>query len=465
MPKCEYIEARRKTGCNEEAEPGKRFCHAHRLQGPKEESKGSRTKSCLIIIVVALAGLITLCTIVGVVATLEDSPAGNQGGMDARINLNPGSIEIINENNFRWYGLKTTLYTNDGTYSDRHLFGNDNWPWLRPDRIREPDEEYSPSLHPDSTPFLTEAGEPYSGNNVDLERGTWNYTIRSVTLEAKSQVDGPYDLTFSIDMEDALATPWPERKPLILIHPVPNPPPGGGYTTIYLKHHEPKYDEVMAIATPYPLGLGDTYNVPLEEYRKIEVLLGTATAPAPGESDQAIPTPVSTPEPTETPSLAPTPVPSPTLPRATPTSTPKASPGLGVSRHELEAVFSQPEWSFSFWHVAGGAEHEPRSVGEIEGTDTLSLLLIGPPGDLSQVRTVVDLAAPLDIGLYLVELLSSVLPTWTDSDEWLADATNSLVAGADKLETTHRGADVSLELHNRDSLPMLDLTITAHGRP
>ena len=199
----------------------------------------------------------------------------------------------------------------------------------------------------------------------------------------------------------------------------------------------------------------------------------TWSCSSPTPTPTAVPTEMSTPTtppspvpaPTSTPQ--PTPIPEPTAtPPMTPAATPKASPGLGVSRHELEAVFSQPEWGFSFWHVAGGGEHEPRSVGEIEGTDTMSLLLIGPPGDLSQVRTVVyDLAAPLDIALYLVEVLSSVLPTWTDSDEWLADATDSLVAGADKLETTHRGAVVSLELHNGDSWPILDLTITANGRP
>lgn len=141
-----------------------------------------------------------------------------------------------------------------------------------------------------------------------------------------------------------------------------------------------------------------------------------------------------------------------------------ASPGLGVSRSELEEVFSQPEWGFSFWHVPGGGEHQPRSVGEIEGKDAVDLLLIGPPEDLSEVRTIVELDAPLDVGLYLVELLASVLPTWTGSGEWLADATDSLVAGVDREETYHGPAVVSLELLARDVWPMLDLVITTEER-
>ena len=207
--------------------------------------------------------------------TIEDTPtpSESQAGMNARINLLPGAIEIINENDFSWYGLRTTIYTNDGVYSDRHLFGNDNWPWLRPDRERKPNEETSVMTHPDNTSLQTEDGKPYSGNT--LEGGTLYHTIQSITLEAKTKVDGPYDLAFSIDMVAALETPYPERRPTVLIHPTPYPPGEFG-TSIHLKHHEPGYDEVMAIATTYPGHFSDQYILPLDKYREVQAILGTA---------------------------------------------------------------------------------------------------------------------------------------------------------------------------------------------
>ena len=210
-------------------------------------------------------------------------PPDNQDSMDARVNLLPGAIQIINENDFSWYGLRTTIYTNEGVYSDRHLFGDNNWPWLRPDRERKPNEEISFLTHPDYTSLQTEDGKPYSGNS--LEGGTLYHTIQSITLEAKTQVDGSYDLAFSIDMEAALATPYPERRPRVLIHPTPYPPGEVG-ATIYLEHHEQKYDEVMAIATTYPGHFSDSYILPLDKYREVEAILGATPTPVLSEQER-----------------------------------------------------------------------------------------------------------------------------------------------------------------------------------
>lgn len=106
-------------------------------------------------------------------------------------------------------------------------------------------------------------------------------------------------------------------------------------------------------------------------------------------------------------------------------------------------------------------------MGEIEGLDSLALLLIGPPQDLSQVRTIVTLvglddATSLFVSAYLVELLSSVLPTWTDRDEWLANATDSLVAGVDEVETTHGTAVIKLVMSNRE-WAIVDLVIESES--
>ena len=192
----------------------------------------------------------------------------------------------------------------------------------------------------------------------------------------------------------------------------------------------------------------------------VAVLALFATVGCDPEEPELEATAVPTYNPTSTSDLS---APSPT-PSLAPTVSPKISQGLGVSRHELEALFSQPEWGFSFWHVAGEGQHEPRSVGEIEGVETFTLLLIGPPENLYEVRTAFTLDfdqpdASLGITLYLVELLASVLPTWSNSDEWLADAMDALAEGVEEVETTHGTAVVRVNLGGSIDAPILDMTI------
>ena len=200
----------------------------------------------------------------------------------------------------------------------------------------------------------------------------------------------------------------------------------------------------------------------------VAILTLFATMGCDPEEPELVATAVPTDNPTSTTDLsAPTPTTTAThtpTPSLVPTVSPKISQGLGVSRHELEALFSQPEWGFSFRHVAGGGQREPRSVGEIEGIETFALLLIGPPENLFEVRTVFTLDfdqpdASLGITLYLVELLASVLPTWSNSDEWLADAMDALVGGAEEVETTHGVAVVRVNLGGSIDVPILDMTI------
>ena len=200
----------------------------------------------------------------------------------------------------------------------------------------------------------------------------------------------------------------------------------------------------------------------------VAILTLSVTMACDPEEPELVVTAVPTDNPTSTTDLlAPTTtttathIPTPSL---APTIPPKISQGLGVSRHELEALFSQPDWGFSFWHVAGGGQHEPRSVGEIDGVETFTLLLIGPPENLFEVRTVLTLDfdqpdASLGITLYLVELLANVLPTWSNSDAWLADAMDALVGGAEEVETTHGTAVVRVKLEGSIDVPILDMTI------
>ena len=217
--------------------------------------------------------------------------------MTATVKIMPGAIIVYNEDTFPWYGLIINL--KDG-FSTKYRFNDSDWPGLRADSIVLPNEETGGSI----TAYIDRNGNEYEGQL---------YTILAtdVTLEAKSEVDGPYDLKanfyFSSSYYDDLviadhgvwltnkptegtapATPYvltnaPERKPTIRIYPSPQPPEHGGWARIWLEHHEPKYDEVMAIATPYDKGLAG-YVLPLEEYRKVEAILGTA--PALSEQEQ-----------------------------------------------------------------------------------------------------------------------------------------------------------------------------------
>ena len=220
--------------------------------------------------------------------------------MTATVKIMPGGINVYNEDTFPWYGLIINL--KDG-YSTKYRFNDSDWPGLRTDSILLPNEEWSGSI----TAFIDKDGSSYEEDQGKL------YTIiaTDVTLEAKSEKDGPYDLKanfyFSSDYYDDLviadhgvwltneptegtapATPYvltnaPERKPSIRIYPSPQPPEGGtGF--IWLRHHEPKYDEVMAVATPYHDTVFDSAVLPLEEYRKVEAILGTA--PALSEQEQ-----------------------------------------------------------------------------------------------------------------------------------------------------------------------------------
>ena len=199
-----------------------------------------------------------------------------QGEMDAAIHLFPGVIDVTNKNDFPWYGLITTLNTHDGRYSTRYNFGDANWHWLRPDNVQEPGEMDSPSLVGD-TAFMDRDGNVFDGNR--REEGRYTTNIREVSLEAKSIVDGPYDLAFTIAFADAQATPTEVRRKSIRIYIDTKSGPGLVYDSIWLEHHEPAYEEVIAFLSDYPQGVFGSYPLPATAYREVQVMLGLAPIP------------------------------------------------------------------------------------------------------------------------------------------------------------------------------------------
>ena len=46
--KCEYVGWYSRRGCNEEAEPGERYCHAHREQGKNNETSSKIVVGCFL---------------------------------------------------------------------------------------------------------------------------------------------------------------------------------------------------------------------------------------------------------------------------------------------------------------------------------------------------------------------------------------------------------------------------------
>ena len=152
--------------------------------------------------------------------------------MNASVHVLLNAIEVINNDDFPWYGLIITV----NKYSTRYYFNHPNWPFLSDDSILEPNELTSPTL---------------SGSYSNKDGNTWAFesSVKKIKLEAKSQVDGPYDLKYEISKTHANATPTVERPPILRIwiegrHPM-DP------ENTWVKPHQPQYEEISAIVSEY----------------------------------------------------------------------------------------------------------------------------------------------------------------------------------------------------------------------
>ena len=123
--------------------------------------------------------------------------------MLTHVHVQAGAVNMINNNDFPWHGLIITV--NDD-YSTHYRFNDPNYPWLRADSILEPGEW----IGPNPKAFMDKNGNEFKGIPYTI-------TVKKVKLEAKSQPDGPYDLSFTISTADANATPTPIRRPTLRI--------------------------------------------------------------------------------------------------------------------------------------------------------------------------------------------------------------------------------------------------------
>ena len=60
--KCQYVGWFTRQGCNEDAVQGTRFCHAHRSQGPSNETSGKIMTGCVLLMLGA--GLLFIVCVV-----------------------------------------------------------------------------------------------------------------------------------------------------------------------------------------------------------------------------------------------------------------------------------------------------------------------------------------------------------------------------------------------------------------
>ena len=124
--------------------------------------------------------------------------------MTATVGVLPNGLNITNTDDFPWYGLIITI---DDKYSTRYHFGDPGRNYLREDSILESGETESMPIEDN---FITKDGKNWHAIPYQI-------TVKKITLEAKSQINGPYDLkaTFFTDIdEEASPTRIPTTPPL-----------------------------------------------------------------------------------------------------------------------------------------------------------------------------------------------------------------------------------------------------------
>ena len=114
--------------------------------------------------------------------------------MRAEATFFPADAEVTNLNDFPWYGLVITL---NEEYSNRLLMDRRNWPFWRSDR----------AVIPGEVRYIYFRGNFVYSADERLDSSDTFWEIRYTTpvdvlhLEAKSRIDGPYDLKVSVQKD------------------------------------------------------------------------------------------------------------------------------------------------------------------------------------------------------------------------------------------------------------------------
>ena len=142
---------------------------------------------------VILAGLVCLGILILLSACGEVT---SKGGMEAEATVLPGGADITNLNDFPWYGLMITL---NEKYSNRLLMDKGNWPYFRHDSVVMPSEVEKIVFESN---FVDSDDNYLDSDDTWWENIPYTITVENIRLEAKSKIDGPYDLMVTLTTSD-----------------------------------------------------------------------------------------------------------------------------------------------------------------------------------------------------------------------------------------------------------------------
>ena len=138
---------------------------------------------------VVLLGLVWLITLIVLSAC---GGISSKGGMEAEGQISSGGADITNLNDFPWYGLVITL---NKKYSNRLLMDKGNWPFLRHDSVVMPGEVKAIFFEGN---FVDSDDDYLDPDDIWWEGIPYTITVEHLRLEAKSKIDGPYDLVVTL---------------------------------------------------------------------------------------------------------------------------------------------------------------------------------------------------------------------------------------------------------------------------
>ena len=135
-----------------------------------------------------LIGIVGLLLLIVCVRVIADTGSNNEEEMEATVIAFPGGLDVTNLNDFPWYGLVITV---NETYSNRYYMGDPDRPYMRPDSVVQPNEVESIVFQGN---FITEDG-------MEWENIPFVITAEEIRLEAKTEVNGAYNLVASYTVE------------------------------------------------------------------------------------------------------------------------------------------------------------------------------------------------------------------------------------------------------------------------
>ena len=112
--------------------------------------------------------------------------------MDAEGIVLPGGMDITNLNDFPWYGLVITL---NEKYSNQLLLDKGNWPFFRSDSVVEPGEVQKIIFEGN---FVASDDDYLDPTDIWWENVPYSIIVEHIRLEAKSSLDGRYDLVATL---------------------------------------------------------------------------------------------------------------------------------------------------------------------------------------------------------------------------------------------------------------------------